>query len=126
MVPNSERLEDRHPGEISTVSRKQEYKLFRTKEAAEAEIREILNRGSTQRTKISKQDEAALLLAQKYGLTPHQHLAAIQMYKEQIDKVTKFATVEECAAAFITDQEHENRSRLTLNGDRGARVEDSR
>ncbi len=96
---------------------KKQYKLFPTKEAGELERTRILNRGSSSKPQVSKYDEAALTLAQDLGLSPQQMLDAVRFYKTQIDKVTKFATLEECCAAFIEHQRHEKRGVRTISSD---------
>ena len=103
-----------------TGTGKKQFILFKSKPEGEAEIRRILNRGSSSRPQISEADEAAITLAKDYGLTPEQYLDAIRLYKEQVLSVTKQATLEEACTAFTKHQQHEERNVRTVWSDRQA------
>src|SRR5271165_1273700 len=93
-----------------TDTGKKRFILFKSKLAGEAEIRRILNRGNSSKPQVSEADEAALTLAKDEGLSPQQMLDAIRLYKHQVLGVTKKATLQEAADAFINHQQHEQRN----------------
>jgi hypothetical protein len=99
---------------------KKQFILFKSKSDGEAEIRRILNRGSSSKPQITEADEAAFTLAKDEGLNPQQMLDAIRLYKQQVLGVTKKATLQEAADAFIKYQEHERRNIRTIYSDRQA------
>jgi hypothetical protein len=103
-----------------TGSGKKQFMLFKSKSQGEAEIRRILNRGSSSKPQITEADEAAFTLAKDEGLSPQQMLDAIRLYKQQVLGVTKKATLQEAADAFIKYQEHERRNIRTIYSDRQA------
>jgi hypothetical protein len=103
-----------------TGTGKKQFILFKSKAEGEAEIRRILNRGSSSRPQISEADEAAITLAKDYGMSPEQYLDAIRLYKEQVLSVTKRATLEEACTAFLNHQQHEQRNVRTVWSDRQA------
>ncbi len=103
-----------------TSTGKKRFILFKSKTEGEAEIRRILNRGSSSKPQISEADEAALTLAKDEGLSPQQMLDAIRLYKQQVLSVTKKATLEEACKAFIEHQQHEQRNVRTVWSDRQA------
>jgi hypothetical protein len=103
-----------------TGTGKKQFILFKLKSDGEAEVRRILNRGSSSKPQISEADEAAFTLAKDEGLSPQQILDAIRLYKQQVLGVTKKATLQETADAFIKYQEHERRNIRTIYSDRQA------
>jgi hypothetical protein len=103
-----------------TDTGKKQFILFKSKSDGEAEIRRILNRGSSSKPQVSEADEAAFTLAKDEGLSPQQMLDAIRLYKQQVLGVTKKATLQEAADAFIKYQEHERRNIRTIYSDRQA------
>ena len=107
------------PARFTNTGKKQ-FILFKSKLEGEAEIRRILNRGSSSKTQVSEADEAALTLAKDEGLSPQQMLDAIRLYKQQVVSVTKKATLEEACNAFIEHQQHEQRNIRTVWSDRQA------
>jgi hypothetical protein len=72
-----------------TGTGKKQFILFKSKSDGEAEIRRILNRGSSSKPQVSEADEAAFTLAKDEGLSPQQMLDAIRLYKQQVLGVTK-------------------------------------
>jgi len=72
-----------------TATGKKQFILFKSKSDGEAEIRRILNRGSSSKPQITEADEAAFTLAKDEGLSPQQMLDAIRLYKQQVLDVTK-------------------------------------
>jgi hypothetical protein len=107
------------PGRF-TETGKQQAKFFETKADGEKEISRILNRGNASKPKISKSDEAAFTLAKDEGLSATEVLDAIRLYKKIVKGVTKKATLEEAAFAFIKRQEHEQKNIRTIYSDRQA------
>jgi hypothetical protein len=103
-----------------TGTGKKQFILFRSKTEGEAEVRRILNRGSSSKPQVTVADEAALTLAKDEGLSPQQMLDAIRLYKQQVLSVTKKATLEEACNAFIEHQQHEERNVRTVWSDRQA------
>jgi hypothetical protein len=103
-----------------TDAGKKRFILFKSKLAGEAEIRRILNRGNSSKPQVSEADEAALTLAKDEGLSPQQMLDTIRLYKQQVLGVTKKATLQEAADAFINHQQHERRNVRTVWSDRQA------
>ena len=107
------------PARFTSTGKKQ-FILFKSKSDGEAEIRRILNRGSSSKPQITEADEAAFTLAKDEGLSPQQMLDAIRLYKQQVLGVTKKATLQEAADGFIKYQEHERRNIRTIYSDRQA------
>jgi hypothetical protein len=103
-----------------TGTGKKQFILFKSKSDGEAEIRRILNRGSSSKPQITEADEAAFTLAKEERLSPQQMLDAIRLYKQQVLGVSKKATLQEAADAFIKYQEHERRNIRTIYSDRQA------
>jgi hypothetical protein len=97
------------PARFSGTGKKQ-FIPFRSKSDGKAEIRQSLNRGSSSRLQITEVDEAAFTLAKDQELSPQHVLDAIRLYKQQVLGITKEATLQEAADAFIKYQEHQRRS----------------
>src|ERR1700681_1676278 len=62
-----------------TGTGKKQFILFKSKSDGEAEIRRILNRGSSSKPQITEADEAEFTLAKDEGLSPQQMLDAIRL-----------------------------------------------
>ena len=67
-----------------TGTGKKQFILFKSKSDGEAEIRRILNRGSSSKPQITEADEAAFTLGKDEGLSPQQMLDAIRLSRSSL------------------------------------------
>ena len=102
-----------------TDNGKQRARFFDTKTEAETEIRRILNRGNSSKPHVSEADEAAFTLAKDEGLSPHEYLEAIRLYKKTVGGIAseKRVDLQTACEAFIERQKRENRNRRTIYSD---------
>jgi integrase len=106
------------PARFSDTGKKQA-RFFESKTEAEAEIRRILNRGNSSKPKVTEADEAAFTLAKDEGLSPHEYLEAIRLYKKMVGGIEseKRVDLQTACEAFIERQKREIRNRRTIYSD---------
>jgi site-specific recombinase XerD len=102
-----------------TDNGKQRARFFDTKTEADTEIRRILNRGNSSKPQVTEADEAAFTLAKDEGLSPHEYLEAIRLYKKMVGGIAseKRVDLQTACEAFIERQKRENRNRRTIYSD---------